>query len=65
MARKCRHRKKVTLMLAHYVDFQADQEPYTEGVIEKCEDDVIQVESIFIHWCERCQKVQDIGVDGD
>ena len=52
-------------MFAHYVEFQADQEPYTEGVIERCEDEEVQVESIYIHWCERCGKVQDIGVDGD
>ena len=62
--KKCRHRKKVVLAFAHYVRFTADQEPYKEGVIESCEDDDIEVESIYIHWCERCQKVQDIGVDG-
>ncbi len=63
--KKCRHRKNVVLMFARYVKFTADQEPYIEGVIERCQEDEIEVESIFIHWCERCQRVQDIEVDGD
>ena len=65
MAKKCRHRKKVVLASANYVIFTPDQEPYKEGVIESCEEDDIVVESIFIHYCEICQKVQDIGIDGD
>ncbi len=65
MTKKCRHRKKMVLATAHYVKFTPDQEPYREGVIESCEDEEIMVDSIFIHWCERCQKVRDIGVDSD
>jgi hypothetical protein len=62
---KCKHRKRVLLATASDVEFTPDQEPYTDGVIEHSGYARIIVESINMHWCPKCECVQDIEIDGE
>ena len=65
MAKKCRHRNRVILAFANYVEFTPDQEPYNAGVVESCGLESIRVESISIHYCPKCNVVQSIEMDGE
>jgi hypothetical protein len=62
---KCRHKKRIILGGALRVSFIPDQEPYESGVIESCGIKEIVVDSLYLHYCPRCEQVVDIGVDGE
>ena len=64
MAKKCRHRKRVLLASANYVEFTPDQEPFTSGTIESSGIETIQLDAVNIHYCPKCNVVQDIEFDG-
>lgn len=57
---KCRHRKGIILAAANYVEFRPDQEPFVAGQVEDCGIELIQVESVFIHYCPKCEEVKSI-----
>jgi hypothetical protein len=58
----CEH-KRVLLAIAHFVDFNPDQEPFESGKIECAGVSCIQVGSINIHYCTQCGTVIDIQVE--
>lgn len=63
--KKCRHRKGEILASTSMVRFIPDQEPFEAGVVENCGFEDIVAESVNIHYCPKCNEIQDIEVDGD
>ena len=62
---KCQHKTGIILANASYVEFWPDQEPFTDGVVQASGFDLIQLESINIQWCPRCEEVVSIESTGE
>ena len=61
---KCRHRKKTILMVANFIEFSPDDEPYESGKIESCGLDSITVTSLTLRYCPICEEIKYFDYDG-
>ena len=60
--KKCRHRKRIALLTADYIEFTPDEEPFTSGVIE--DSGITYVEcNLNMLFCPRCKRVLRIDPD--
>lgn len=62
----CKKCGSKTILATAFVNcFDPDEEPYENGVKEKCgyEDGIAAEVSVGIHWCPKCGDIEDVWIE--